>query len=434
MKLYRPLWAIFGLLLALAAFTPADADGQDKAPATKRVTSDDNLPAEKIAAHLAKQKKLPRGAKRTPAHKIAAAVKAGTLLVHTGKYQKASPPFVTRVPGTMSYLGNNQYGDCVTAESCFSMEAYSVGLGLPEIVISDNTAIAWATSHGVRDGADLLQVIQMMQQDGITATDGKLYKAGTPATVDFSNEATLQSAIAIGPVSLGIDANGLPSGAGSGSGWYMFGGSPDQFSNEDHDVDLCGYGTKEQLFGALNTPVPAGAPGGVLYLIYTWAGIGVTDHAGVMSMSGEAYVRTPTVVGLGPVVPPVDYVPPYFITEQVSGASRGNIAGYPDFASANTAAQGFADQSKLNMLIKDSTGAAVSVVTPTVVPIVCPPGFHDDGTGNCVPDVVPPPPPPPNCHPHPLLHRLLHPFEQLRERRQQRRGSCEAEVQMNQAA
>jgi PKD repeat protein len=279
--------------------------------------------------------KFKTGAKRTPLPKIMEAMRTGKLAVHKAS-GRALPASVTMVPPKLSMLGNDQYGDCVTAESCFSMEAFSVYSGLPEIVINDADAIAWASSHGFLNGADLLSVIQAMQADGIKDSTGTLRKAGTPATVDYTVEATLQSAIAIGPVSIGIDSTALPSGAGNASGWSAFGGSPQQFTNEDHDVDVCGFGDAKTLFGVLNTPVPANAPTtGTLYLVYTWSTIGVVDHAWIMSTVGEAYVRNPTVVGLTPPTPPPPPTPVTVAVADVAG-TVGQAVTFQPQASGGT--------------------------------------------------------------------------------------------------
>ena len=118
--------------------------------------------------------------------------------------------------------------------------------------------------------AVITDVMTWIQKDGMVADDGKEYRAGPYTYVDFTNEEMLKSAIAIGPVNLGMDANYLPSGAGNPSGWYVFGGSPGNPS-PNHCTRLCGYGPAADCFKAIDmvygttTPVPAGAPA-TLYL------------------------------------------------------------------------------------------------------------------------------------------------------------------------
>jgi hypothetical protein len=63
--------------------------------------------------------------------------------------------------------GNDVHGDCVTAEEAFAKACHD-----PEIFISDNEVITWATSHGVLEGASLFQVLIYMCNDGLLHNDG----------------------------------------------------------------------------------------------------------------------------------------------------------------------------------------------------------------------------------------------------------------------
>jgi PKD repeat protein len=238
------------------------------------------------------------GAKPTPPAQIAEAIRTGKATIHR---KIAAPASVIYVPKRLSYWGNNQYGDCVTAESVFSMAAYSTYIGLPkQIFITDSATIAWARSHGWLEGAFLLDVIQDMQKDGIKDEDGILRKAGTPSAVNYNDEGTLKSAIAQGPVSIAINASALPSGAGNKSGWYVFGGGG---HGSNHDVSIFGYGATADLFKALNVTAPSNAPA-IGYYVYTWSTIGVTDYRWVANTVEEAWVRNPTVTDLTPTPPP----------------------------------------------------------------------------------------------------------------------------------
>lgn len=269
------------------------------------------------------QAQFPRGATRTPFPKIIAAVKSGSA----GIYRAAvPPPSVIVVPKKLSYWGNNQYGDCVTAESVFAIAAYSTFLGMDEIFVTDSTTINWAQSHGWANGAALLDVIQDMQRDGIKDEKGILRKAGKPSSVDFSNEDTLKSALAQGPVSIAIDAGALPSGAGNKSGWFSFGGR--SHPNTDHCVSLSGYGATADLFKALNVTPPANAPTNG-YLLFTWSTIGVVDHQWIMNTVVEAWVRNPTTTDLVPPPPPVP--PPTTVTVAVANVS-GSVSSPVKFA------------------------------------------------------------------------------------------------------
>ncbi len=276
MKCWNRLVIIGALMLSAFAVAFAPAQDQEKSDPVKFFT----------------------GANRTPVPKIVEAIKGGKAAIYRAI---AAPAQVITVPKRLSMWGNSQYGCCVTSESVFAIADYSTFIGGEEIFVTEATAIAWARAHGVLNGADLLSVIQDMQADGIKDEGGVLRKAGKPSAVDYSNEDTLKSAIAQGPVSIAIDSSALPSGAGNKSGWSAFGGR--SYPNTDHCVGLHGYGATADLFKALNVSAPAGAPANG-YFIYTWNTIGVVDHKWLMNTCVEAWVRNPTIVGLDPPPPP----------------------------------------------------------------------------------------------------------------------------------
>ena len=175
-----------------------------------------------------------RGATPTPANKLAAA---------TPHVPVAAPPNFITIPQTLSFWGNYYHGDCVSAEEAFAKACYQ-----PEISISEQEVINWATQHGDLEGAFLTDVMQWMETGGFVQ-NGFMYNDGPYYTVDWTNSATLQSAISQGPVKLGVSGDQLDTvwhnaggGASGGvSGWFATGfhaGDP-----EDHSVSLCGYGT-----------------------------------------------------------------------------------------------------------------------------------------------------------------------------------------------
>ncbi len=275
MKKFLVIWA-----LTIAAFTVAF------------------VPASQEQEKKADPVKFMRGAQRTPVPKIVAALKAGTASIYRAA---AAPVQVVTVPPRLSMWGNSQFGCCVSSESAFAIADYSTYAGDKEIFIPEATLISWARAHGWLNGADLLSVIEDMQADGVKDETGMVRKAGKASAVDYSNEATLQSAIAQGPVSIAIDANALPSGAGNKSGWSAFGGR--SYPNTDHCVSLGGYGPTAELFKALQVTMPSGAPANG-YFLFTWNTIGVVDHKWLMNTCVEAWVRNPTIVGLDPPPPP----------------------------------------------------------------------------------------------------------------------------------
>ena len=257
--------------------------------------------------------KFPRGLKKTPCYKLALAKRFDPLGIKV-------PAQVLMLPKQLSMWGNDQYGDCVSASEAARIAAYSVFCGLPETFIPEATLIAWAQKGGYLDGADLTDVMTDRQTRGMADANGKLFLAGPYTSVNFSDEPTLQAALALGPVNFGIDADALPSGAGNGPGWYAFGGTPGQFSNEDHCTPSFGFVTGpmsaatafaaiSQAYGVTVAP-PANAPTGTVYLWFTWNTVGVVDHPWIMSTAGEAWLQNPTTVGQSPSPSPPTPNPP----------------------------------------------------------------------------------------------------------------------------
>jgi hypothetical protein len=199
--------------------------------------------------------------------------------------------------------GNDQYGDCVTAEEAFAKACYQ-----PEIFIPDTEVIRWARANGYLNGAYLEEVMDSMAKKGFQIGT-QLYNDGPYYSVDYSNEPVLQAAIATGPVKIGIDSSALPSGAGNNQGWFALGGG--NHRNEDHSVALSGYGPAAWLYQQLNVPLPSGLPGTTLgYLLFTWSTIGFVDHKWLMGACGEAWIRNPTTVGVPPLPGPTPPEPP----------------------------------------------------------------------------------------------------------------------------
>lgn len=234
-------------------------------------------------------KKFKTGLKPTPRHIL--------LSKPQHKIKGATPSQFAVVPPQLSMWDNDVDGDCVTAEEAASKAAYSVMNGQPELFVPVAEVIRWATNYGFLNGANLTDVMDKMAVDGFNV-NGVNYKDGPYASVDYSNESVLQNAISIGPVKLGIDSTALPSTAGNQQGWYVTGGTPGQFSSEDHCVALFGFGTAQYLFQQLGVALPAALqPTQTGYLLFTWSSIGFVDHAWIMSTVGEAWVRNPTTPG-----------------------------------------------------------------------------------------------------------------------------------------
>jgi hypothetical protein len=226
-----------------------------------------------------------RGALPSPRSELAAA------MPHVAA--TAVPPNVIRVPKQISMWGNDVHGDCVTAE-----EAFAKACHLPEIFISDNEVIKWATDHGVLEGANLVQVLKLMQKNGFSQGKKKLFDDGPYFSVNWTDSTTLQSAIAVGPVKIGVAADQLQKAvedAGDKTGWFATGFHED--TNLDHCVSLGGYGTMAWLAEQLNVQVPSGVNGQDQgYALFTWDSIGIIDVPSMIAITGEAWLRNPTTV------------------------------------------------------------------------------------------------------------------------------------------
>ena len=243
---------------------------------------------------------FPRGARRSPPHILAAA------MPHT--IVRAVPAQFVGLAAQLDYWGNNQYGDCVSAEEAHAKAAWSQGYcGLSELFVPSQTIIDWAQKHGYLNGADLSSVMDDMAKDGIDV-NGTNYKDGGNQAVDYSNEAVLQSAIFQGPVKIAMAANALPSGAGNNTGWYAVEAVNDH--NTDHCTGLAGFGRADFLYQAMKVPLPSAlSPSQLGYIFYTWSTYGFVSHDWLMGCTDEAWVRNPTTPGQSP-IPPTPPVPP----------------------------------------------------------------------------------------------------------------------------
>jgi hypothetical protein len=225
-----------------------------------------------------------RGARPSPQSVVAATPKHAPKL--------GAPPNAITIPARLSMWGNDVHGDCVTAEEAFAKACHN-----PEIFVPDEVVIGWASAHGALEGAVISDVLHKMQDDGFR-TDGNQYDDGPYATVDWRSASILHSAIAIGPVKLGIAADQIENAwrSTSGrSGWFATGFHAD--SNEDHCVALCGYGSISWLAQQLHVPVPSGIDGTKpAYALYTWNSIGIIDEPSMVAITHEAWLRNPTTV------------------------------------------------------------------------------------------------------------------------------------------
>jgi hypothetical protein len=233
-----------------------------------------------------------RGARPSPRHRLAAA------FPHVAS--TPTPPQFLWKPKQLSMWGNADYGDCTVAEEAFAKGA-TAGLFIP-----DAEVIAWAQANGAIDGDTIIDVLDKMQAAGF-ALYGSSYNDGAPSSVDWTNSASLQNAIAQGPVKIGVAADQLQTAVNAGptqangnpaNGWLATGFTKDL--NLDHCTSLCGYGPIGWLVNQLNEPAfdnldidLSEEPG---YALFTWDSIGIIDVPSLIAICGEAWLRVPSTV------------------------------------------------------------------------------------------------------------------------------------------
>lgn len=249
-----------------------------------------------------------RGARPSPRHRLASAMPA--------RITGPTPAQWIWLPKLLSMWGNDVNGDCVTAE-----EAFKDACNNPEIFVPDAVVIAWATANDVLNGAELTQVMDLMQSAGFVL-NGKMYNDGPPNSIDWTNTTALQNAIVQSPVKIGVAADQLETAAGTldppPSGWLATGFTED--SNEDHCTALCGFGSIAWLSAQIQAaysasiPLPAGIdatkPG---LALFTWQSIGIIDWPSMLAITGEAWLRTPATIVAVPPPSTSDPKSPYFV-------------------------------------------------------------------------------------------------------------------------
>ena len=140
--------------------------------------------------------RLPRGAIPSSRAELAAATP------HVPDPKIKVPPSFLMWPTQMSSWNNYVYGDCVSAEEAFAKATASPR----QTFIPLATVVAWAKTHGYLNGATLSSVLTTMETKGFPF-NGKTYDDGPHFSVNWTNAATLQSAIySHGPVKIGVGA------------------------------------------------------------------------------------------------------------------------------------------------------------------------------------------------------------------------------------
>ena len=231
---------------------------------------------------------LQRGALPSSRHSLAAAEP------HKIDTTVPIPINFIRVPKKLSMWGNDEFGDCVTAE-----EAFAKSTQTPELFISEAKVISWAKENGYLNGAEIVEVVKRMQVRGFVQ-DSEFCNDGSPISVDWTNETILRSAIYTGPVKIGIAANQLQSTIDKIenfpiNGWVGTGYTKD--NSEDHCISICGYGNLLWLASQLKTILPTNVgPDTKGYAVFTWSSIGIIDRASMLAITHEAWLRNPTTI------------------------------------------------------------------------------------------------------------------------------------------
>ncbi len=208
---------------------------------------------------------------------------------------EAHPLEFINIPKELSFWGNDIYGDCVTAEEAFHLACRS-----PELYIGYHKAVKWARRNWALNGAGLWEIMTLMQTDGFYVGDFQ-YNDGLFKSVDWVEAEILKNAIFHGPVKIGVAADQFETVAptiGVSNGWILTGLTPGQ---QDHCTSLCGYGTFGYLATQLGVTVPVGMENTLGYAMFTWSSIGLIDEKSLLAITGEAWLRGPTIVKPNPV-------------------------------------------------------------------------------------------------------------------------------------
>ncbi|WP_121810226.1 hypothetical protein [Mucilaginibacter kameinonensis] len=200
--------------------------------------------------------------------------------------------FLIQLPPRLYIWGNDQYGDCVTAE-----EAFAKACSHPEIDFPNEMAIVWASDHGVLNGAQISYVLDQMQVSGFVM-DGVMFNNGGYSPVNWNDGSILRNAVTNGPVKLGVGGNQiLQICENSGRRVWFATNLNKEGADNTHCISLCGYGTLSWLANQFGVPLPAGINGQALgYTFFSWCSFGIIDEISLHNITSEAWVRNPTTV------------------------------------------------------------------------------------------------------------------------------------------
>lgn len=256
---------------------------------------------------------MPRGAIPAPRFELAASEpyrpdSEGEALVPSGHFPTpnnelaAAQPYRPTVSAPESFLAwpirIGLWGSEAGLNSSWAEEAFAKACAEPRVFISDDVLLTSVQECGSSNFAAFLQTRGFEM-------DGKAYLTGPFHSLDWTNPATLNGAIAnAGPVKIGIASVKIASGPLGKvtpwtSGWAIHGLPPSQ--PEDFCASLCGYGPLAALVdlferNEVNVNLPSGMPTGLCYAMFTRGSIGIVDRQSLLNITGEAWVRIPTTV------------------------------------------------------------------------------------------------------------------------------------------
>jgi hypothetical protein len=227
---------------------------------------------------------VPSGEFPTPNHEIAAASPYRSI--------RAAPASFIAWPAGIACFEDETLLNSIWAE-----EAFAKACAQPRMLIPTEVVLFTARTCGSSNFSTFVQTHGFQM-------DGKAYLDGPFKSVDWTNAATLSSALAdAGPVKIGIASANRAAGYGQvtpgTSGWSVHGlpaGQP-----EEHWASLFGYGplaTLVDLFEGhgVRVSLPPAMPTGSCYAMFTEGSLGIIDRQSLMNITGEAWVRIPTTI------------------------------------------------------------------------------------------------------------------------------------------
>jgi len=228
---------------------------------------------------------VPSGEFPTPNHELAAA--------EPYRASGAAPESFIAWPIGIGFERNEK-----ASNSSWVEEAFAKACSEPKVFIPADVVLSTSRECGSSNFAAFLQT-HGFQIDGNAYLDGPFH------SVDWTNAAALNSAIAhAGPVKIGVASANLASGpqgqvTPGTSGWAVYGlpaGQP-----EDHCASLCGYGSLAELADlfqrrGVHVNLPPDMPTELCYAMFIWGSIGIVDQQSLMNITGEAWVRNPTTI------------------------------------------------------------------------------------------------------------------------------------------